>query len=227
MNAEETEFDPKIVSMAENPEQRLPCILLLDTSGSMNGPAISQLNTGLVAFAESLKKNELASMRVEVALITFGGSATYKQEFVTADQFTPPTLTANGGTPMGAAINLALDKLDERKLDYKKAGLSYFRPWIFLITDGEPTDEWHSAATRIQALEDRKGVTFFVVGVDQAKMNTLAQIAPKNRPPAKLNGLEFGALFVWLSSSLSSVSRSKTGDQVALPPPTGWTSTTA
>ncbi len=227
MTADDVEFDAKVASVAENPEQRLPCILLLDISGSMNGSAIAQLNTGLVAFADSLKKNELASMRVEVSIITFGGSAVMKQDFVTADQFTPPTLSATGGTPMGAAINLALDKLEERKQIYKKAGLSYFRPWVFLITDGEPTDEWHTAATRIQALEERKGVTFFVVGVDQAKMNTLTQIAPKDRPPVKLNGLEFGALFVWLSSSLSSVSRSKTGDQVALPDPKGWMSTTS
>ena len=192
----------------------------------MAGNPIAQLNNGLQDFRDSIQKNELAAMRVEVALITFGGSVDVKQDFITVDQFFPPNLVANGGTPMGAAINTSLDKLEERKQIYKSAGISYFRPWVFLITDGEPTDEWHAAATRIQAMEDRKGVTFFVVGVDKAKMDTLAQIAPKNRPPAKLNGLDFSAMFLWLSSSLGKVSDSKIGDQVALPPTSGWTSTT-
>jgi uncharacterized protein YegL len=226
MTSEDIEFDAKVASVAENPEQRCPCVLLLDISGSMAGAPIAQLNTGLQDFRDSIQKNELAAMRVEVALVTFGGAVEVKQDFITVDQFFPPNLSANGGTPMGAAINTALDRLEERKQVYKSAGISYFRPWVFLITDGEPTDEWHAAATRIQAMEDRKGVTFFVVGVDKAKMETLAQIAPKNRPPAKLNGLDFSAMFLWLSSSLGKVSDSKIGDQVALPPTSGWTSTT-
>lgn len=227
MSNESPEFDAKVADIAENPEQRCPCILLLDVSGSMSGAPIDQLNAGLEAFRNSIQKNELASMRVEVAIITFGKVMEVKQDFITVDQFIPPVLSARGGTPMGMAINMALDKLEERKQIYKKAGISYFRPWVFLITDGEPTDEWHPAATRIQAMEEQKGVTFFVVGVDKANLSTLAQIAPKNRPPAKLNGLDFASMFIWLSSSLGKVSDSKIGAQVALPPTSDWTSITA
>ena len=226
MSEESPEFDAKVASVAENPEQRCPCILLLDVSGSMDGAPIHQLNAGLVTFRDSIRKNELASMRVEVAVLTFGKAVELNQDFITVDQFTPPYLSAGGGTPMGKAINMALDKLEERKKIYKIAGISYFRPWVFLITDGEPTDEWHSAATRIQAMEERKGVTFFVVGVDRANMTKLAQIAPKNRPPVKLNGLDFASMFIWLSSSLGKVSESKIGAQVALPPTSDWTTVT-
>jgi uncharacterized protein YegL len=227
MSTDNVEFDAKVASVAENPEQRCPCVLLLDVSGSMNGTPIEQLNAGLQAFCESIQKDELAAMRVEIAIIAFGHTVDVKQDFVTAYQFTPPVLSAGGPTPMGRAINLALDKLEEQKQIYKSAGVSYYRPWIFLITDGEPTDEWHASATRIQAMEEQKKVTFFAVGVDQANMSTLTQIAPKNRPPVKLNGLDFRQMFLWLSSSLSRVSSSRIGDQVALQPPTGWTSTTA
>ncbi len=227
MSQEIPEFDAKVASVAENPEQRCPCILLLDVSGSMNGSPIAQLNAGLSTFRESIQKNELASMRVEVAIITFGSVVEVKQDFITVDQFNPPVLTSRGGTPMGQAINTALDKLEERKQIYKQAGISYFRPWVFLITDGEPTDEWHAAATRIQAMEERKGVTFFVVGVDKANLTTLAQIAPKNRPPVRLLGLNFASMFLWLSSSLGKVSDSKIGTQVALPPTSDWTNITA
>ena len=227
MSEEIPEFDAKVASVADNPEQRCPCVLLLDVSGSMAGSPIAQLNAGLQTFGESIQKNELASTRGEVAIVTFGSVVEVKQDFITVDQFIPPVLTSKGGTPMGQAINTALDKLEERKQIYKQAGISYFRPWVFLITDGEPTDDWHAAATRIQAMEERKGVTFFVVGVDKANLTTLAQIAPKNRPPVRLLGLNFGSMFLWLSSSLGKVSDSKIGAQVALPPTSDWTSITS
>jgi uncharacterized protein YegL len=60
--------------------------------------------------------------------------------FATVDQFRPPVLDAKGDTPMGEAMRKALDLVSGRKEIYKQAGLDYFRPWIFLITDGSPTD---------------------------------------------------------------------------------------
>lgn len=222
MTEAKPEFDPQLADFAENPEPRCPCILLLDTSGSMNGEPIAQLNAGLKTFQESLQKDRLAAMRVEVALITFGRKAELTQDFITADQFSAPALSAGGSTPMGAALNLALDTLETRKALYKKSGTAYYRPWVFLITDGEPTDEWRAAAQRVQAAETRKGVAFFTVAVDKADLNTLAQIAPKERPPRPLKGLEFTSLFVWLSQSLTAVSHSKVGDQVPLKPADGW-----
>lgn len=218
------EFDPQLADFADNPEPRCPCILLLDTSGSMAGNAITQLNAGLAAFQESLMQDKLASLRVEVAIVSFGGQAVMVQDFITADQFVPATLSAGGSTPMGAAINMGLDKLEERKQLYRKSGTAYFRPWIFLITDGEPTDEWHGAAQRVQDAEDHKAIAFFAVAVEKANMTKLTQIAPRERPPKPLNGLDFKALFVWLSKSLTNVSHSKVGDQVPLAPTDGWSS---
>ena len=62
------------VEFAENPEARCPCVLLLDTSGSMQGTPIDALNEGLYALKEDLMKNSLASRRVEVAVVTFNSA---------------------------------------------------------------------------------------------------------------------------------------------------------
>ena len=223
MNTPNPEFDPQMADFADNPEPRCPCILLLDTSGSMAGKAIEQLNAGLHAFQDALKQDKLASLRVEVAILKFGSQPTLLQDFITADRFTAPALTAGGATPMGAAINMALDQLEQRKQLYKKTGTTYYRPWVFLITDGEPTDEWQTAAQRVQAAEASKGVAFFAVGVEKADMAKLAQIAPQERPPKPLIGLDFTSLFLWLSKSLTNVSHSKVGEQVPLAPVDGWT----
>jgi uncharacterized protein YegL len=202
-----------------NPEPRCPCILLLDTSGSMSGPPIQALNAGLQTFKDELNKDSLAMLRVEIAIITFGPVA-LKQDFVTAGQFTAPTLGTTGDTPMGEAINLALDKITERKQLYKQKGISFYRPWVFLITDGSPTDEWQMAATRVHDAEAQKKVSFFAVGVAGADMGILAQIA--SRQPLNLEGLKFREMFQWLSTSLSSVSRSKPNEEVPLQTPFGW-----
>ncbi|AEA64065.1 vWA domain-containing protein [Burkholderia gladioli] len=208
-------------NFAENPEQRCPCVLVLDRSGSMAGDAIAQLNEGLVTFKDELAADSLAMKRVDTAIISFG-PAVLEMPFHTAPNFFPPTLTAQGDTPMGSAINLALDTLEARKSEYKANGISYYRPWIFLITDGGPTDTWQSAAARVREGEASKKFAFFAVGVQGANMDILAQIS--SRQPVSLQGLKFRELFKWLSSSMAAVSRSTPGTEVPLVAPTGWAS---
>src|SRR5215510_16251365 len=86
-------------NFAENPEPRCPCLLLLDTSGSMAGAPISELNAGLVTFKDELAADSLAMKRVEVAVITFG-PVKVESSFHTASNFFPPRLQASGDTPM-------------------------------------------------------------------------------------------------------------------------------
>lgn len=204
----------------QNPENRCPVILLLDTSGSMIGEAMNALNQGVNLFKENIQADTKASLSVEVALITFG-PVKLVQDFVTIDQFTPPTLVADGVTPMGEAIEYALDLLTKRKAVYQENGIQYYRPWIFMITDGAPTDPWEDAAARIHQGEADRKFCFFSVAVEGADLKTLAQIAPSDRPPVLLNGLDFQSLFVWLSKSMKRVSSGKVGEAVELPH-VGW-----
>jgi len=209
---------------ADNPEPRCPVVLLLDTSGSMRGTPIRELNAGVQLFRDELLSDALASKRVEVAIVGFGPVQVI-QDFVTADYFDPPELRAEADTPMGSAIETALDLLQSRKDTYKANGIAYYRPWVFLITDGGPTDYWQTAAHRVKDGEAKKSFAFFCIGVEDARIDILSQIS--TRKPLQLKELRFRDLFLWLSSSLKSVSRSTPGDEVPLQNPTtpdGWAS---
>src|SRR5476651_414783 len=138
------------VSFAENPDPRCPCILLLDTSSSMEGAPIAALNAGLKTYKDELAADSLAAKRVEVALVTFGGEVSLVRDFGAVSEFRPPLLQPTGDTPMGAAVTLALDLLQARKQLYKENAIQFYRPWVFLITDGAPTDEWAAAAEKVK-----------------------------------------------------------------------------
>ena len=234
----------------DNPEPRCPCVLLLDTSGSMkderkvvlssalspvqqmlkdspvtrNVRPIDELNEGLKAFRSELMADDLAVKRVELSLVTFG-PVRRLTDFQTPDVFRPPQLTAEGDTPMGAAIEKAIQLVNDRKATYRQNGISYYRPWIFMISDGEPTDNWQRSAELVRNGEHGKAFAFFAVGVEGADFKKLSQISV--RQPLQLNGLRFQEMFMWLSSSLGYVSRSGLNDEIKLDNPVtpdGWAS---
>jgi uncharacterized protein YegL len=190
----------------------------------MSGPRINGLNNGIRQFAAELGRDTLASKRVEIGIVTFGGSVS-PSEFVLARDFRPEELVATGDTPMGQAILTGLDLLEKRKAAYRKSGALCYRPWIFLITDGAPTDadtqQWTEAVKRIREgeTETAKKFSVFCVGVAGAEFARLRELSV--REPLQLDGLKFAEAFVWLSSSLGAVSRSKLDDHVQTAP-IGW-----
>lgn len=200
-------------------QPRCACVLLLDTSGSMSGEPITALNAGLQIFRDELVKDDLAKKRVEVAIIEFNSKINVVQDFVQAEDLQPPTLSATGSTKMGEGIVKAIELVQARKEKYKANGITYYRPWIFMITDGGPTDSVQEATAKVKEGEDKKSFAFFAVGVQGADINALNHIAV--REPRMLAGLKFGELFEWLSTSMQRVSQSNPGDQVAMPKP-GW-----
>ncbi len=213
-------------SFAENPDPRCPVVLVLDASGSMGEPApsgqlpITELNEGLRTLATALNDDELAARRVEIAVVTCAHEVTVANDFTVANLWTPPVLEPMGATPMGAALTRALDLLDQRKATYRANGVSYYRPWILLVTDGIPTDDVTAPAQRIRAAEASNSLAFFPVGIEGADLGLLSTLS--TRTPLMMNGLRFRELFVWLSASQSRVSASRPGETVPLPSPAGW-----
>jgi uncharacterized protein YegL len=209
-------------------EPHIACVLLLDTSGSMAGAAIESLNIGLKAFKEQSMLDDLARKRIDVAIVTFNDAVQTIQNFCPLPEMTTPALEASGQTAMGAGLNYAMDLIDKRKALYKEVGTPYFRPWIFMITDGEPTDEYQTAAARLAELEEKRRVMCWAVGVPGYNPAKLKHITDR---VIELSDVNFASMFEWLSNSMVAVSHSNIGDKVkydALPEnarviPDNWT----
>ena len=209
-----------LAEFAANPEPRCPVLLLLDNSGSMDGEKIQQLNEGLLEFQRDLANDGLAAKRCEIAVVSFG-PVREVMGFTSAEHFQAPVLKAEGATPLGEAVTHGLEMLRQRKEIIRNNGIGLYRPWVFLITDGGPTDAWQRAAAAVRQGEADKSFAFFSVGVDGADMTMLTQLNPA-RVPLSLSGVKFRELFQWLSASLKSVSQSTLDDKVPLTSPKGW-----
>lgn len=210
----------RLEDLVNNPTARVPVCLCLDTSGSMRGTPIDELNEGVRLFFDAIREDETALYSAEVSIVTFGDDAECIADFASlALQPIAPKLPANGMTPMGEAVNMALDLLERRKDEYKDKGVDYYQPWLVLMTDGAPngnSDELARAIQRTYDLVDKNKLTVFPIGIgNDADMDILQQFSPK-RSPLKLQGLKFREFFAWLSKSVSKTSQSTPGEHVKL-----------
>ena len=214
-----------IEDLVNNPTTRVPVALVLDTSGSMAGGPIEELNDGYRLFLQELEKDEVARFSAEICVITFGGSVKVYQDFTTVD-YTNKNIyfTASGETPMGQAVLKAIELLERRKTLYKETGIDYHQPWMVLMTDGIPTDDIEPAVVKIQNMLENKKLVVFPIAIGQsADIKILSKFTTHNRPPLRLKGLNFRQFFQWLSKSVSSVSRSSPVEKIKLPSDiSGW-----
>ena len=211
------------VEFSYNPEPRCPCVLLLDNSQSMQGAAIAELNAGLITLRDNLRRDPIASKRVDIAVISFNNRIDVVQDFVPVSRFEPPTLDAAGQTCMGTAILEAISQLNSYKKALREMEIDYFRPHVFLITDGRPEGEAESitleAARRVREEESKRGLLFFGIGVRGADMEKLGQMMA--REPLDLSEKSFQELIDYLSRSVSALSQGRFDgeEQRPLPPP--------
>jgi len=212
MSIKQTGFETPKIAAANEPH--LACVLLLDTSGSMAGEPIKSLNKGINDFREKTSLDEMAKKRVDIAIITFDDETSLVQDFTPILDMKSVELETGGITNMGAAINFAIDKVKERNKFYDSMGTKCFKPWIFMITDGVPTDKIDAAAKRIAEEETKGKLKFIALGVEDYDKDVLFQITNK---VMELKDTDFSGIFNWLSESMATISVSRVGAEAQLP----------
>ncbi|MFN5932398.1 MAG: vWA domain-containing protein, partial [Sphingobacteriales bacterium] len=189
---------------------------VLDTSGSMSGNPIDELNKALVKLKEDILSDPILTQRLEVGIVCFDDDARVERpiDLITVDT-NMPSLDVGGVTNVVSGINKAIEIVEERKQFYKTNGEQYYRPFIVLFTDGAPTntaDEIEMLDQQIQQMADNKKFVFMPFGVEGADFQLLAKLAVqstderlKNQAKAwKLKDVtKFAEVFAFVSSSIS------------------------
>jgi len=204
------------MEQVRNKDQKCPVVLLLDTSGSMQGSAIQELNNAIVKLKDDILSDPILAQRLEVGIVCFDDDARVERpiDLITTDT-EMPTLTVGGVTNVVSGMNKAIELVEERKTFYKSNGEQYYRPFIVLITDGAPTntpDEIEALDVQIQQLSDNKKFVFIPFGVDGADMQLLAKLAVQSADERLKNQAKawqikdvtkFADVFAFVSSSIS------------------------
>ena len=209
-------MDIQAQDLADNPTTRVPICILLDTSASMQGEPIKELNEGIRLFIDELQSDELTLYSADVSILTFGGDINIIKDFGPLEGFDINQCYADGVTPMGEAISTSIKLLSNRKKQYKDQMIEYFQPWLVVMTDGYPTDHYEDIAREVCELIKNRKLVIFPVGIgDDVDMDVLKKFSP-HKDPLRLKGLRFKPFFQWLSASVSQVSQSMPGDRVKI-----------
>jgi uncharacterized protein YegL len=192
--------------------RRLPVYLLLDCSESMAGPAIEAVERGVQTLVSELRGNPLALESAYLSVITFARKAQQVVPLTELITFTPPKLSVRTGTSLGAALKLLLDCFRREVVKTTPTTKGDYKPLVFLLTDGQPTDDYEPAVKALRAANNPKIANIYAIGcgpdVDTDMLREITDIVLMLQDT---NPETFKKFFVWLSASVQTAS-TKLGD---------------
>jgi len=200
----------------------LPVVLLADVSGSMGGDGkIQALNHAVREMIEAFLDESDLRVEIQVAVITFGGEARIHLPLRPSREAAWTDLEASGGTPMGAAFNIARELIEDRQVIPGRA----YRPTIVLVSDGQPTDSWQEPLNAL--LESERGGKAFrmamAIGADADHDVLQAFLGdPEARVFQAGEARQIRQFFQLVTMSVSSRSRSANPNSTPSLPDDGW-----
>lgn len=203
--------------------RRLPVYLLIDVSGSMSGEPIEAVKNGLQTMQSALRKDPHALEQACISLLTFETVAKQVIPLTEVYKFQAPALTTGGGTSLGAALKLLAQCAAKEVVKSTSEQKGDWKPLVFIMTDGEPTDKIESGLSEFQKI--KWGIVVACAAGSHANVDVLKRIAGENvirLDTADSNSI--AAFFKFVSSSISATSKkvdsgTETGRLDELPPP--------
>lgn len=187
--------------------RRLPVYVLLDCSESMIGPGIEGVRLSVDAMLKELRRNPHALETVCLSFITFDSDARQLAPLKPLDEVQTPSLQVRPGTALGAALRLTAESIRTEVKRTTSTEKGDYRPLIFLITDGQATDEWESALSLLDTRSLTRPANLYAIGcgadVDFIQLGKITDIVLRMD---SISTESFGKLFIWLTASVHSAS---------------------
>ncbi|HXZ06364.1 MAG TPA: VWA domain-containing protein [Ktedonobacteraceae bacterium] len=213
--------------MTDEYTRRLPVYLLLDCSGSMAGEAIIAVNEGLGMIYRLLMADPQALETVHISVICFSDHAD-QYGLTPIDKFQPPALTASGTTAMGAALRLLIQSIEQDLLLNTPVQHGDFRPLVFLLTDGAPTDAYRNEIQKLKSLRGSQKPTIVALGCGTAvNQAMLHEVTDNVFLMQTITSEKIKAFFKWISGSIIQTSHAAGSDlepTIYMPPPGSYRS---
>ncbi len=203
--------------------RRLPVYLLLDTSGSMSGEPIEAVKNGVQIMISSLRQNPQAIETAFLSVITFDSTAQQIIPLTDLASFQMVDIRATGVTALGEALRLVSNKIDSEVAKTTTEQKGDWKPLVFIMTDGIPTDDWQSGLAEFK----KRKIAFTVACAagSGADSNILKQITENVVSIDTADSATIGKFFQWVTASIgvSSTKVEDSGKEVTglneLPPP--------
>lgn len=204
--------------------RRMPVYLLLDVSGSMAGAPIMAVEQGVQLLHNELMSQPQAVELVYLSVITFASSASQIIPLTAITSFQPPALSAGGGTALGGALRELGRALDNEIILTTAQKKGDYKPLIFLLTDGEPTDSWEPELNALKSRREKKAGSIIALGCgDGVNQGVLKQITESVLLMTDVTPDNLRAFFKWVSASITTASTRAADpanpEAATLPPP--------
>ncbi len=203
--------------------RKLPVYLLLDVSGSMTGEPIEAVKNGVQVLVSSLRQDPYALETAYLSIITFDTSARQVVPLTELSMFQIPDIKASGTTALGEALSLASKSVDKEVSKTTLEQKGDWKPLVFIMTDGEPTDDWQRGLAEFK--KQKFGVVVACAAGQHANTGILKQITDIVVQLDTTDASSIKAFFKWVSASISIGSQKieSSGQEVSgmseLPPP--------
>ncbi|SLM29414.1 tellurium resistance protein [Desulfamplus magnetovallimortis] len=185
--------------------RRLPVYLLLDTSGSMSGEPVNALKNGVQLLASTLRQDPYALETVFVSVITFNTEAEQVVPLTDLITFQPPEINASGITSLGAALKLLSQKIKNEVAKTTPEKKGDWKPLVFIMTDGAPTDDWKSGLEELKQI--KTGMIISCAAGEGAKIDVLKQISEIVVSLDTATSETIQQFFKWISASICTTSQ--------------------